>query len=338
MSSPLVSIVISPRDRFGFSAQTVEEIYKHTQDVPFEIIFVDPNSPKKVQDQIEKLSKEKKFEYIRIDHFLPPAIARNIGSKRCKGKYIAFVENDCMVTDGWLSTLVRCAEETGAGAVSPLITEGVPLHTIVHFAGGIIKTQKKTINGKEQFVLVDQIHHQGKKLPEARSTMKREETHAFEFHCVLFRRDVVEKMGYFDKHVVSKELIDATLSLNKIGEKIYFEPASLVGFMSEPPLGPALEKMDIPYYLLRWCNEWEVESLHHIRDKWGVTEAEYFPTRYANLGWRRRMFIVLPFCRQLTLGLALKPFENLSYKIEAWWNKRLAVDYQKKYGKLNATY
>ena len=337
MSSPSVSILITTRDRFGFVRETIEEIYKHTE-IPFQMVVVDCNFPKKVSEDLKRLSEEKGFEVIRVNHYLAPSIARNLGSKRCTGKYITFVENDCLVTPGWLTTLVRCAEEAGADAVSPLITEGVPLHTVVHFAGGTIDIQKKVINGKEHRILIDQIRDQGKKLPEARAHMKREEAGAFEVHCLLMRRSMLEKMGYFDKEIVSKEHVDAVLTVRKLGGKIYFEPGALVGFMSEPPLGPPLESMDIAYYMLRWCDRWEMQSLHRMRDKWGLSEAEFFPKRYANVGWRRRMFVVRPFCRKFTLGKGVSFLENAFYKAEIFWNKLVADNYEKKYSKINATY
>jgi len=38
------------------------------------------------------------------------------------------VDNDVIVSPGWLEALVACAGETGATVVSPLICQGTPLH------------------------------------------------------------------------------------------------------------------------------------------------------------------------------------------------------------------
>lgn len=258
-----------------------------------------------------------------------PQKTRNIGARLATGKYIVFIENDVIVTPGWLEALVTCAEETNAAVVSPVICEGTPLHTILHFVGGEVSIRTEKTGGIEKRHLIDKINHQGQKVADVRPTLKRSETGAFEFHCVLMRRDAVEKAGYFDPVILSKELVDFTLTLKKNGEKIYLEPSALVSFMSEPPLGPPLHKDDIPFYELRWADDLEVQSLHRLRDKWALTEETFFPNRYQNIGWRRRMFVVRPFCRRLTFGMPFPAFENLCYKIESFWNRRASLKYQK---------
>jgi GT2 family glycosyltransferase len=330
MSLPLVTIINTPRDRFGYARRSLESVYQFTE-IPFHLVYVDAGSPKKVQKEIANLRKEKNFEWIRVNHYLPPSVGRNLAAKSVTTPYVVFMDNDCIVSQGWLTALVRCAEETGAVVVSPLICEGDPLHTIVHFSGGQVTLTKKNFNGKEITVLADQNHDtQGQKVADLRPRLKREETGAAEFHCVLMRRDFLEKMGYFDEAVVSKELIDLRLSVLKFGGKMYLEPDALVSFMSEPPLGPPLEPMDIPYYLLRWSDKWELSSLHRLRDKWGLSEDEFFAKRYENLGWRRRMFIVKPFVRRLFFGANNRLIDNLFYKIEARLNPLLVWDYERK--------
>jgi len=70
----------------------------------------------------------------------------------------------------------------------------------------------------------------------------------------------------------------------RAGGSIYLEPASVITYLDGPPL----EWSDMPFYALRWCDEWTLASLHRFRDKWHLTEDAYFTRQYANLGWRRR--------------------------------------------------
>ena len=46
------------------------------------------------------------------------------------------------------------------------------------------------------------------------------------------------------------------------------------------------------FYALRWSDEWTLASLHRFRDKWHLTEDAYFTRQCANLGWRRKHYLV----------------------------------------------
>ena len=87
MSSSDVTIVVTPRDRFGCARQSLESVYQDTNG-PFQLVYVDANSPKPLQRFLEQQSKEKGFELIRTDHYLAPCVARNLGAKRAKGCYV----------------------------------------------------------------------------------------------------------------------------------------------------------------------------------------------------------------------------------------------------------
>jgi hypothetical protein len=44
---------------------------------------------------------------------------------------------------------------------------------------------------------------------------------------------------------------------------------------------------DVPFFALRWSDQWDVSSFHYLRDKWNLDEDEYFLRQYKHLGWRR---------------------------------------------------
>ncbi|MEO1297783.1 MAG: glycosyltransferase, partial [Cyanobacteria bacterium J06636_16] len=138
MNSPKVTVVVSPRERFSYAQTSLESIYGHTQ-IPFELVYVDGNSPPSVQAYLKSKADEKGFDLIRIDHFLTPNQARNIGAARVNTPYMAFVDNDVVVSPGWLEALVQCAEATGAAIVGPLTCQDEPVHETVHFANGVAR-------------------------------------------------------------------------------------------------------------------------------------------------------------------------------------------------------
>lgn len=131
MDAPRVTIVIVPRDHFSDTRESLESIFAHT-DMPFKLIHVDGGSPRQVKQYIQSKARLKNFNVIRIEHYLSPNHARNIGLR----ELVVFMDNDAVVAPGWLQPLVECADETGAVVVSPLNCEGKPLHQTIHFAGG----------------------------------------------------------------------------------------------------------------------------------------------------------------------------------------------------------
>ena len=132
---PVVTIVVTPRERFGVARQSLENIYETTPE-PFDLIYVDARSPADLSDWIADQSQQRGFTHVKLDHFVSPNEARNIGIKLAKTPYVVFYDNDVIATPGWLTPLVQCTEEEGAAVVAPLICEGNPLHQRIHQAGG----------------------------------------------------------------------------------------------------------------------------------------------------------------------------------------------------------
>jgi len=120
------------------------------------------------------MADEKSFRLIRKDYYLYPNQARNIGLKGVNTPYVVFINNDVVVAPGWLKALLNCAEQTKATVISPLNCEQMPLHHIIHFAGGETGVVEEKKNGEVQRHLIDVIHKQGRKVPEVRKELRKE--------------------------------------------------------------------------------------------------------------------------------------------------------------------
>ncbi|MBW4665548.1 MAG: glycosyltransferase [Chroococcus sp. CMT-3BRIN-NPC107] len=298
VSDPEVTIVVSPRERFNHTSQSLESIYSYTE-FPFKLIYVDGGSPENIKRYLQQAAQDKGFELIRTDYYLSPNQARNIGLAQVKSKYVVFVDNDLEVTPGWLRKLVDCAEETNATVISPLICQGTPVHEIIHCAGGESGVRLENKEGNVKRRILEKIYKQGRRVAEVRDGLKREETGLAEFHCMLVRTSIFDKIGQLDEGMLNtKEHVDFCMTVIQTGEKVYLEPDSLVTYVPGPPL----ELSDMTFYMLRWSDAWELASLQNLRAKWDLTEDEYFKNKYKRLGWRRHMTLIDPLINRLSLG------------------------------------
>lgn len=311
IEEPQVTIVVAPRERFSYTADSLESIYSHTE-APFKLVYVDGGSPPQVQRYLEAQAREKEFQLIRTDYYLSPNQARNLSLGQVSTKYVVFIDNDVVVTPGWLKQLIQCAEETGATVVSPLICQGEPVHEEVHCAGGESSILEETKGDQVRRRIIEKIYKQGRRVADVRDQLRRQETGLAEFHCMMVRTKIFEQVGLLDEEILNtKEHVDFCITVVQAGGSVYLEPASVVTYVPGPPL----EWTDIPYYMLRWSDAWELNSLHRLRDKWNLTEDEYFKNKYKRLGWRRNMSIIDPLAIRFAFGQNRSLLKKILQKI-----------------------
>jgi GT2 family glycosyltransferase len=294
----LVTIVVSPRERFSVSARSLESIYEHT-DAPFDLVYVDGGSPRYVRDYLAKAASERGFKLIRSETFLSPNHARNLALRHAQTRYVVFIDNDVIVSPGWLTPLIACAEETGAAIVGPLICQSSPLHSIVHCAGGECGVREIESHGKRERHLFEKIFSQGKSVAKLAPTLRRMPTHLAEFHCMMVRLLVLRETGPLDERILStREHIDFCMVVAERGGAIYVEPASIVTYLNTA----RMRLSDLHYYMLRWGDGWERTSLIRMAEKWNLSTNGTLGFRLKNVGWRRRNYLIRPLVRSLGLG------------------------------------
>ena len=290
--APRATIVVTPRERFGVARESLESLLAVTEE-PFDLVYVDAGGPRALSEWVAERAAEHGFTHLRPGRMLTPNGARNLGVRAAKTPYVVFADNDVIFSPGWLSALCDCADEEGADVVAPMTCEGPELHAVIHQAGGQYAEDREAFFAapRGQRRVVDLMPLQGERL-DALPPFERGEIDACEFHCVLARRDLFDRIGPLDeKMLATKEHLDFCMSVHEAGGKVMIEPASVVTYLF-PTRHHAMSPADFPFFLVRWSNDWQRRSLDHFRDKWGVAEDEYFLQRYDRLGWRRREGVV----------------------------------------------
>jgi GT2 family glycosyltransferase len=261
-----VTIIMTQRERFDLVGRSIESLFASTQ-TPFELIYVDGGASREVSKVTDRLAIQHGFKIIRKDTFLPPNIARNLAITEVgtETDYIAFVDNDVLYEQGWLEALVRCADETKAALVTPLIMIGNPdkeSSIRIHFAGGKMETDE-TSKG----VIFRAIHYfEEQKLVDVGPQLKRREVDCVEFHVALIRWDCLNKISPLDEELRgTSEHLDLSLLIKKHGGVVYFEPSSIITYM----VGIPLSKHERDYFIIRWSDPWALYSERHFYDKWG---------------------------------------------------------------------
>lgn len=325
-SEPTVTILVVPRERYSYTRESLESIYKNT-DYPFQLIYVDGNSPSHIQYYLQEQASEKEFDLIRTNHYLSPNHARNLGLRQVKTKYVVFIDNDVQVSPGWLQALVNCAETTKATVVSPLICQYLPLHTEVHCAGGESGVKLETTGDTTKRSIIEKIYKQGRKVTDVLPQLQQQKTGLAEFHCMMVRTEIFEQIGLLDERLLNtKEHVDLCMLVTEAGGSIYLEPKSIVTYVPGPPL----QWSDLHFYMLRWSNDWERLSLQRLREKWNLSEDEYFQKRYKSLGRRRRHTIIAPLVKNI-FGIRIAPLESIVSKLDHLLNRYLTSRYAQKY-------
>lgn len=315
-SEKRVTIGFVPREQFSTTQRSLQTLLTRTTE-PFELVVVDGGSPPEVRDYLQDAADEHGFVLIRNDGFVTPSQARNMVLDHVQTRHVVFVDNDVLVSDGWLTALVDRAERTDAWVVGPLYCEFEPEATRVHMYGGevgIRPNRKGTLEYHEEHDLahvpLDSVMHA--------LTAKR--TELIEFHTVLVQMKAFEKTGRFDEGFFSHaEHGDFCLQVTAAGGQIWLEPNSLITYA--PP--KRLEGADRKYFLLRWSEAWCEASYARMSEKYGVPlKSKGVKRGHRWLAEHRRFSLPWLFRVKCALGKTLgSRFEkSLAGPLERIWN------------------
>lgn len=307
MSNPRTTIIVTQRERFGMTKESLESLYENTPGT--RVIYVDGNSPRRTAEYLRLESEARGFTLIRRERYLTPNQARNIGAAAATTELVAFMDNDVLFTPGWLDRLVACAVDTGADVVAPLTCQGLPAHTQIHHAGGDYAPGGDMAgffarNPDLGRTFEEVMHGHREPMADWQGKLRRQETGMCEFHCALARRDVFDRLGPLDEELLStKEHIDFSMTVKGAGGSVWFEPSSVVTYVFPCRARPLLPA-DWPFFSLRWSDAYGKRSLEHFIRKWGLRpDPDYVASKRKIYTIRRMQGILIPLmCKVPLLG------------------------------------
>jgi len=111
-----ISVIVCTYNRANLLAEVLETLCKQTIDKKYyEVIVVDNNSKDKTASFAKKYCQEhSNFRYC-LETMQGLSNARNHGWKVAKGKYIAYIDDDCRVPKQWLATAMDIIRRISPG-------------------------------------------------------------------------------------------------------------------------------------------------------------------------------------------------------------------------------
>ena len=114
-TQPRVSIVIPVYNKIEYTVACLRSLVEHSGATPLEIIVVDDASSDATGDHLAQIEG---IHVQRNPQNLGFIGSCNAGAKSAKGEFLVFLNNDTVVTAGWLEALLQCAiEEPDAGLI-----------------------------------------------------------------------------------------------------------------------------------------------------------------------------------------------------------------------------
>jgi len=318
LAKPRVSIVVVPRESFAHSLRSLESLYETAAGVDFEVIYVDGSTPRRLRSKLQRAASERGFRLVSAEPPHTPNRMRNLGRSLARGEFIVFADNDLIYEDGWLARLVECAVETGADVVGPLICIGDPPFGRIHSAGGdaFVDERSGARSFREVHRLMD-VPLTEKVMP----VLVREPMNLVEFHCMLVRASIFDRIGPLDEELASAgEHWDLSMTVRGAGGRIVFEPASRVNQLL--PLPFTRDLSSVPFFLDRWAPRRNAQSMARICTKYDIPRNDPNIAAYDDWLALRRQLVFWDLLTSLRRMPVLQPLRKPVQSLNAMRRRR----------------
>ena len=270
MGLPTVALIVTQRERFSLTEVSLSSILADYESYPFQLIYVDGNSPPHIQQYLQAQAQQHDFmTVIRREHYLRSNEARNLALPHASdADYVAFLDNDVVVEKGWLRPLVDCAEAENAAIVAPLILQGDPTSEDIeiHVAG--IDTIFRQRKGGKQWFEQKQLLY-ATKLRELEQPLHRRKIDSVEFHCILAHRSFMDGAELDEIFDSLASHTDLCMQATQQGKSVFFEPASRIVFLN-PRQITYFNWEDVKFYRYKWDEKAVREIFNRTKRKWNL--------------------------------------------------------------------
>ncbi|MUT65865.1 glycosyltransferase family 2 protein [Paenibacillus sp. NEAU-GSW1] len=246
------SIIIPSYNQVGYLKSCIDSISENTE-LPYEIIVVDNASTDGTGAYLRGLGGQVRFRVLQENYGFAGAV--NMGMMMAKGTTMLILNNDTLVTDNWLENLMTCLQSSeDIGMVGP----------VTNYISGDqqISVPYQDVADMPEFARLNNISDPKKWHP----------TDRLPGFCLLFRRELWEKVGYLDEgfEIGNFEDDDFNVRVRLQGYSLVIARDSFIhhfGSVSMKALGDQFEEVNnrnMVYYMNKWGNPYE--WIHHLKN------------------------------------------------------------------------
>lgn len=240
----LVSIIMLTHNKTDMTRRCVDSIFRHT-DVPFEIIFVDNASTDDTAAYLKTVPKARVIENKENRGF---AAGCNQGIKAASGDYILLLNNDTVVTAGWLTRLLESLNaDPRRGIAGPVSTNVAPIQCVYDLKGTSIED-------------IDSYAHERKQAFAGQGFFP----HKLIGFCMLFRRSLVDLIGGLDERFYPGNYEDDDFSIRAraAGKTLWVAQDTFIYHEGQGSFSGTARTRE---YRLQ-----SLENAQRFRDKWNI--------------------------------------------------------------------
>lgn len=211
--APLASIVIPVFNNVGLTATCLHSILRELGSIPCEVIVVDDASTDGTAAYLDRCSGVRVVRHAQNQGFLDSA---NDGAHAAHGRYICFLNNDTIVTPGWLQPLLHALQSdatVGAAGAQLRAPDGS-----ISEAGAIVWRDASGMN-----------FGRGKNASHPEFLYPRDVDYC-SAACLMIRTDLFRELGGFAPEFRPGyyEDVDLCFRLRERGYRVRYQPDSVV--------------------------------------------------------------------------------------------------------------
>jgi GT2 family glycosyltransferase len=253
--SQKVTIVMTVRENYSLTIQSIDSIIKHTT-APHRFIFVNYKTPESI---LEEITKRGVVEIFNSNSPYPSVSMKSVVSEIAT-PYTVYLDNNITVSPLWLENLIVCMELNKAGVVGPAYLWNKDK---IHMFGGNI-----TIKGKH----FTERHHMINYPAHTLKTLKTRRCDYVEYHCLMVRTDLLKQGALDDSLMILHQHIDLSLMTKRMGYGTFVTPHSVVTYENQAEI----QDYEHDLFRERWDADVGEKDIAYFCNKWNFANDSGF--------------------------------------------------------------
>jgi hypothetical protein len=255
MTNYKVSVIIPVYNQWHLTEQCLRSLCQYTFREDIQVIVVDNGSTDDTAGSCGSLGRElfgERFEHVRLDENINFGPGCNLGASRADADFLFFLNNDTLLTPGWLPPLLRAFEvRPDLGAVGPLL---------------LYPDQDRVQHLGVTFTPTNHVTHLYHYFPSTHPVVKRERNlQAITGAALMIPAGVFRRAGWFcEEYRNGYEDLDLCWKIRSLGLTLRCEPVSRVYHLTSQTPGRFNAESHNAHVLARRCQGAFYPDMHRF--------------------------------------------------------------------------